>query len=149
MSPADLKAGIDGLLEVGAGGNDVSKATEVGTFTAQLSGSTLSFTYELNDDTFDLSEVHVQASCKAPTTCAPGSTHILDLPRLWQGTTTNPLPDPSRSLAAALITLSSTRKSARGFRCRPLVQMLFYERALADVQSLSPPDEDVLKAFAI
>jgi hypothetical protein len=70
-------SGISGVLLVGAGGNDVSKATEVGTFSATLSGTSFSFTYTLYSSAttgfFDLSEVHVYASCDTIKSCAPGS----------------------------------------------------------------------------
>ncbi|RDL38505.1 uncharacterized protein BP5553_02845 [Venustampulla echinocandica] len=74
-----LTTGISGLLEVGAGQNDISKATEVGKFTAKLSGNTVTVTYTLYSGDgpntagfYDLSEVHIYASCTKPTTCAPG-----------------------------------------------------------------------------
>jgi len=67
-----LSGGITGDLLVGAGGNDVTKATDVGSFTATLSGTALAVTYSLTSG-FDLSEVHVYASCNKPTSCAPGS----------------------------------------------------------------------------
>ncbi|CAM1501448.1 Fc.00g034320.m01.CDS01 [Cosmosporella sp. VM-42] len=76
-----LESGISGTLIVGAGGNDISKGTPVGTWSAELVGSQVNFQYNLyNDDTnghFDLAEVHVYASCKIPSTCAPGQyTHV-------------------------------------------------------------------------
>ncbi|KAI6779950.1 uncharacterized protein J7T54_000250 [Emericellopsis cladophorae] len=65
-----------GTLIVGAGGNDVDKGVPVGTWSAKIIGSQFSFEYELYDDDtlghFDLSSVHVYASCESPTTCAPG-----------------------------------------------------------------------------
>jgi len=64
--------GLSGRLLVGAGGNDITKATDVGGFTATLSGTTLTVTYTLSSG-FDLSEVHIYASCNTPGSCAPGS----------------------------------------------------------------------------
>jgi hypothetical protein len=64
--------GLTGTLIVGAGGNDVNKGTPVGTFSATLSGGTLTVSYSLTNG-FDLSEVHVYAACKLPSSCAPGS----------------------------------------------------------------------------
>lgn len=63
---------LTGKLIVGAGGNEVAKGTEVGTFSATLSGGSLTVSYSLTNG-FDLSEVHVYASCKVPASCAPGS----------------------------------------------------------------------------
>ncbi|KAG9250567.1 uncharacterized protein F5Z01DRAFT_629147 [Emericellopsis atlantica] len=68
---ATLSSGITGTLIVGAGGNDVDKGIPVGTWSAQLIGSQFSFAYELYEH-FDLSSVHVYASCASPTKCAPG-----------------------------------------------------------------------------
>jgi len=68
--------GISGDLFVGAGGNDIMKAIDVGDFKATLSttpaGLELTVTYTL-DSGFDLGEVHVYAACTAPKSCAPGS----------------------------------------------------------------------------
>ncbi|RYP08601.1 hypothetical protein DL764_001836 [Monosporascus ibericus] len=73
ISSADLYgAGLTGDLRVGAGGNDVSKSIDVGDFSAKLSGTTLTVKYDLTSG-YDLGEVHVYASCNAPTSCAPGS----------------------------------------------------------------------------
>ncbi|RYP79672.1 hypothetical protein DL769_002829 [Monosporascus sp. CRB-8-3] len=73
VSSADLAgAGLTGDLRVGAGGNDVLKSTDVGDFSAKLSGTTLTVKYDLTSG-YDLGEVHVYASCSAPTSCAPGS----------------------------------------------------------------------------
>jgi hypothetical protein len=75
-SKATLTAGISGSLIVGAGQNDISKGTKAGTWSASLSGSQVNVQYNLYDDDtnghFDLAEVHVFASCSAPTKCAPG-----------------------------------------------------------------------------
>ncbi|RYO80069.1 hypothetical protein DL766_009333 [Monosporascus sp. MC13-8B] len=72
ISSGDLSAGLTGDLRVGAGGNDVSKSVDVGDFSAKLSGTTLTVKYDLASG-YDLGEVHVYASCSAPTSCAPGS----------------------------------------------------------------------------
>ncbi|RYP27383.1 hypothetical protein DL767_007702 [Monosporascus sp. MG133] len=72
ISSGGLSAGLTGDLLVGAGGNDVSKSVDVGDFSAKLSGTTLTVKYELASG-YDLGEVHVYASCSAPTSCAPGS----------------------------------------------------------------------------
>ncbi|KAJ0133293.1 hypothetical protein HZ326_23634 [Fusarium oxysporum f. sp. albedinis] len=75
-SKATLTAGISGSLIVGAGQNDIFKGTKAGTWSASLSGSQVNVQYNLYDDDtnghFDLAEVHVYASCSAPTKCAPG-----------------------------------------------------------------------------
>ncbi|KXJ84778.1 hypothetical protein Micbo1qcDRAFT_112286, partial [Microdochium bolleyi] len=63
---------ISGTLFAGTAQNDVdAKGTDVGTFTAMLSGSNLIVSYSLKTG-YDLGEVHVYASCSKPTTCAPG-----------------------------------------------------------------------------
>jgi len=67
-----LSDGFSGVLLVGAGGNDVDNAIEVGTFEAELTGNTLTVTYHLYA-TYDLSEVHVYAACTTPGACSPGS----------------------------------------------------------------------------
>ncbi|RYP65763.1 hypothetical protein DL771_008128 [Monosporascus sp. 5C6A] len=72
ISSGDLLAGLTGDLLVGAGGNDVSKSTDVGDFSAKLSGTTLTVKYDLTSG-YDLGEVHVYASSSPPTKCAPGS----------------------------------------------------------------------------
>ncbi|KAK4169549.1 hypothetical protein QBC43DRAFT_199553 [Cladorrhinum sp. PSN259] len=63
---------LTGTLIVGAGGNDVSKGTPVGTFSATLSGTALTVSYSLSGG-YDLGEVHIYASCTKPASCAPGS----------------------------------------------------------------------------
>jgi len=73
---------LSGKLIVGAGGNDLEKGTVVGTWSSEKTGSDITVTYTLYDDNtnghFDLSSVHVQASCDKPTTCAPGQFTFTD-----------------------------------------------------------------------
>jgi hypothetical protein len=71
-STLTASGGLTGTLVVGAGGNNVTKGIEVGTFTATLSGTSLTVRYSLYNG-FDLSEVHFYASCSQPGSCAPGS----------------------------------------------------------------------------
>jgi hypothetical protein len=79
---ATSQTSSSGTLIVGAGGNDLTKGTAVGTWSATIAGSSITFKYELYDDNthghFDLSSVHVYASCTAPTTCAPGKLTFKD-----------------------------------------------------------------------
>ncbi|KAL5627208.1 hypothetical protein FOBRF1_001551 [Fusarium oxysporum] len=81
-SKASLQAGISGNLIVGAGGNDVNKGKDVGTWSAILVGSQLNFEYHLYDDDskghFDLAEVHVYAACVKPSKCSPGQYTFVD-----------------------------------------------------------------------
>jgi hypothetical protein len=67
---AQLTAGISGPLYVGAGQNDISKAVQVGTWSAILTSSGVSVTYTLYTG-YTLAEVHVDLVCSI-TTCAPG-----------------------------------------------------------------------------
>ncbi|KAK4215065.1 hypothetical protein QBC37DRAFT_313080 [Rhypophila decipiens] len=70
---AELQGGISGPLYVGAGGNDISKAIDVGIWvaTANAQGK-VTVTYLLNPP-YALAEVHVNLVCKsAITKCAPG-----------------------------------------------------------------------------
>jgi len=72
MTAEDLSKGFDGVLLVGAGGNDVTKAIEVGTFEVTFASGKLTVSYHLYD-TYDLSEVHIYAACSEPDKCSPGS----------------------------------------------------------------------------
>ena len=69
---AELQGGISGPLYVGAGGNDISKAQNVGIWvaTANASGK-VTVTYSLNPP-YALAEVHVNLTCLPITKCAPG-----------------------------------------------------------------------------
>jgi len=70
---AELQAGaVSGTLLVGAGGNDVSKAINVGTFvaTADATGK-VTVTYLLNPR-YALTEAHVDIECLPIDKCAPG-----------------------------------------------------------------------------
>ncbi|SPN97565.1 uncharacterized protein DNG_01076 [Cephalotrichum gorgonifer] len=63
---------LSGILHAGAGQNDLSKGAAVGAFSAMLVGTNLVVSYSL-DAGYDLSEVHVYASCTVPRSCSPGS----------------------------------------------------------------------------
>ncbi|KAJ9653007.1 hypothetical protein H2201_009183 [Coniosporium apollinis] len=71
VSPADLSTGLSGELYVGAGRNDISKATDAGSVSLKLSGGVITVAYHTGPE-YDLGEVHIYASCSAPTTYAPG-----------------------------------------------------------------------------
>jgi hypothetical protein len=60
-----------GDLLVGAGGNDISKATDAGDFSIAFFNGIATVTYTAGSG-FDINEVHVYASCSPPTTVAPG-----------------------------------------------------------------------------
>jgi hypothetical protein len=69
---ADLQGGISGPLYVGAGGNDISKATDVGIWVATANAlGKVTVTYLLNPP-YALGEVHVDLDCLPIDTCAPG-----------------------------------------------------------------------------
>ncbi|RYP71075.1 hypothetical protein DL770_008173 [Monosporascus sp. CRB-9-2] len=70
-SASALKSGISGSLLVGAGGNDISKATNVGTWTAKLTGGLVTVTSSTTDS-YLMTEVHVEVKCPPITKCAPG-----------------------------------------------------------------------------
>jgi hypothetical protein len=70
---SELQAGISGPLYVGAGRNDISKATQVGTWTATADSSgKVTVTY-LVTPPYAIDEVHVDLSCLPIDKCAPGS----------------------------------------------------------------------------
>jgi len=69
---AELQSGVSGILYVGAGGNNLTAATNVGTYTAaasQTGGVTV--TYNL-DPPYGLAEVHIDLDCLPIDKCAPG-----------------------------------------------------------------------------
>ena len=70
-SAAQLTAGIGGPLYVGAGQNDITKATNVGTWSAKLQGAAVVVTYALAGPYY-LAEAHVDVGCLPFKTCAPG-----------------------------------------------------------------------------
>jgi len=77
---------ITGTLYAGAGGNDLSKGTIVGSFSIQRAGSNLVVTYNVNAP-FTLSETHFFYGTTYPSSIAPGqfgNTHSLP-----SGTTTD------------------------------------------------------------
>ncbi|KAK3903534.1 hypothetical protein C8A05DRAFT_14503, partial [Staphylotrichum tortipilum] len=69
---AELQAGISGPLYVGAGGNDISKATDVGIWvaTANAAGK-VTVSYQLSTG-YAVTEVHVDLACLPIDKCAPG-----------------------------------------------------------------------------
>ena len=70
---AELQAGVSGTLLVGAGGNDVSKATNVGTYSAQANAAgKVTFTYNLVAPYTLSSDAHVDFDCLPIDKCAPG-----------------------------------------------------------------------------
>jgi hypothetical protein len=69
---AELQAGVTGTLLVGAGGNDVAKATNVGTYFAIADASgKVTVTYNLAGP-YTISEAHVDLGCLPVDKCAPG-----------------------------------------------------------------------------
>lgn len=68
---SQLSAGISGPLYVGAGGNVISKATNVGTWSAQLQGANVIVTYALTGPYY-LAEAHVDIGCMPFKKCALG-----------------------------------------------------------------------------
>ncbi|KAK4451050.1 hypothetical protein QBC34DRAFT_402062 [Podospora aff. communis PSN243] len=69
---AELQVGISGTLYVGAGGNNIDNAINVGDWTAVASPTGgVTFTYALDPGYF-LDEVHIDLDCLPIDTCAPG-----------------------------------------------------------------------------
>lgn len=104
---AELQGGISGPLYVGAGGNDITKATEVGTWVATanaLGGVTV--TYLLNPP-YTLAEAHVNLVCLPLDKCAPGqyTYNAGAIPNLqaWSNPTPLVYPTCSGGSRAALI----------------------------------------------
>ncbi|KAH7020830.1 uncharacterized protein B0I36DRAFT_333240 [Microdochium trichocladiopsis] len=120
-SSQDLRSGIGGPLYVGAGGNDISKAIDVGTWSAKLnSQGRVVVTYAL-DAGYSLSEAHVDVECLPIDKCAPGqytynSGAIANL-RTW---TTSPIPYPpscSGNNKVALIVHAAVNKLTSANTC--------------------------------
>ncbi|KAG7286007.1 hypothetical protein NEMBOFW57_008304 [Staphylotrichum longicolle] len=69
---AELQGGMSGPLYVGAGGNDITKAMDVGIWVATANAQgRVTVTYLLNPP-YALAEVHVNLQCLPLTKCAPG-----------------------------------------------------------------------------
>ncbi len=65
-------SGVTGTLLVGAGGNDISKATNVGTYTAKADAAgKVTVTYNLSGS-YTITEAHVDLDCLPIDKCAPG-----------------------------------------------------------------------------
>ena len=69
---AELQAGISGMLYIGAGRNDLSKAVSVGSWSTIKVGRLVSVTYTVAPP-YSLSEVHVDLDYLPMDKCAPGS----------------------------------------------------------------------------
>ncbi len=69
---AELQAGISGPLYVGAGGNDISKATNVGTWSATANAAGKVTVSYLLSTGYAVTEVHVDLACLPIDKCAPG-----------------------------------------------------------------------------
>jgi hypothetical protein len=69
---AELQTGISGTLYVGAGGNNIANAVDVGDWTAFASPTGgVTVTYSL-DPGYLLDEAHIDLDCLPIDTCAPG-----------------------------------------------------------------------------
>jgi hypothetical protein len=90
---AELQNGISGSLYVGAGNNDLTKATEVGIWVATANAAgRVTITYLLNPP-YALSEVHVDLACQPIDKCAPGQ-YTFAQTGLHVPTYSNPTPIP-------------------------------------------------------
>ncbi|KAK3996646.1 hypothetical protein QBC44DRAFT_257385 [Cladorrhinum sp. PSN332] len=104
---AELQGGISGPLYVGAGGNDITKATDVGIWVATANAlGRVTVTYLLNPP-YALAEVHVNLVCLPLTRCAPGqytynAGAIPNLPT-WSNPTPLVYPSCSGGSRAALV----------------------------------------------
>ncbi|KAK3363981.1 hypothetical protein B0T25DRAFT_576423 [Lasiosphaeria hispida] len=69
---AELQSSISGILYVGAGGNVIANAINVGTWTASASPiGGVTVTYNLSPGYF-IDEAHIDLDCLPINTCAPG-----------------------------------------------------------------------------
>ncbi|KAK3314575.1 hypothetical protein B0H66DRAFT_520634 [Apodospora peruviana] len=104
---AELQGGISGPLYVGAGGNDITKAVDVGIWVATANAlGRVTVTYLLNPP-YALAEVHVKLACLPIDKCAPGqytynAGTIPNLPT-WSNPTPLVYPTCSGGAKAALI----------------------------------------------
>lgn len=93
---AQLRTGISGRLLVGAGGNNVDAATDVGSWTA-VAGPTggVTVTYTLTPP-YTLGEAHIDLDCLPIDTCAPGqyTFNSGSLTAVGVSTYANPTPIP-------------------------------------------------------
>jgi hypothetical protein len=77
---------IQGTLIEGAGGNDISKGTDVGSFTIANVGGALDVTYTITDSGCSLQDTHLYVGSSTPSKIAPGQFgHTQNFPT---GTTT-------------------------------------------------------------
>ncbi len=69
-----VRAGVSGSTPIyaGAGGNDISKGTHVGTLTYMYSGGMLNLTYTMLSNSYSMSTTHLYANDANITTSAPG-----------------------------------------------------------------------------
>ncbi|KAK3896888.1 hypothetical protein C8A05DRAFT_48272 [Staphylotrichum tortipilum] len=111
---ATLQAGgFSGPLLVGAGGNDISAAIDVGTWTATATlGGDVTVLYQLNFPPYSLADVHVDLVCTPLATCAPGqytfnSGPLPNLPSYLTPPLALPYPNCSGGSEAALIVHAS------------------------------------------
>ncbi len=91
--------GISGPLYVGAGGNDISKAVDVGMWVAMSNAAgAVTVTYVLNLP-YTLSQVHADLACLPINTCAPGqyTYGADDIPNLTTWSNPSPLTYPTCS----------------------------------------------------
>jgi hypothetical protein len=67
-----ISKGISGPLYVGAGGNDISKAVNVGSWFAQVHSDGKVYVYFSVAGGYSLSSVHVDIGCTPISSCNPG-----------------------------------------------------------------------------
>lgn len=120
---AELQGGISGPLYVGAGGNDISKATDVGIWVATANAvGRVTVTYLLNPP-YALSEVHVDLACLPIDKCAPGQYTFGQggIPHLPTYSNPTPLAYPTCSggSKAALIVHAAVDVTVAGTVCPP------------------------------
>jgi hypothetical protein len=122
---SDLQASVRGPLYVGAGGNDISKAINVGTWTATANaGGGVFVEYEITPP-YTLSEVHVNLACLPLTKCAPGQYPIKaegleDV--AWYSTRNIQYPACSGGLKPALIVHAAVNKLVQGTTCPAVIE---------------------------
>jgi hypothetical protein len=123
LAELQQQGGISGILYVGAGGNNITAATNVGTWTAtadQLGGITV--TYTLSPGYF-IDEAHIDVDCLPIDTCAPGQYTFNSgaLPNLsvYANPTTIQYPACGAGSQAYIIIHGSINNVATGTSCPP------------------------------
>ncbi|KAK4096149.1 hypothetical protein N658DRAFT_459203, partial [Parathielavia hyrcaniae] len=121
VTRGELRAGLWGRLYMGAGNNDVSKATWVGNWTASEAGQgAVAVTYDMTPP-YVLRDVHIDLECLPIDKCAPGTyTYTRDgLEAESKHTATGLHYPPCNEAKAALIMHAAVDRRTTGTVCYP------------------------------